>query len=58
MQAQKEMDQSTSNFFKENFTYPEPKNRHERRVNEKEQKVEDKKAEKFLKAIGQLESSY
>jgi len=58
MQAQKELDESTSNFFKENLTYPEPKNRHERRVCEKEQRAADKKAEKFLKAIGQLDSSY
>lgn len=51
MQAQKELDQSTSNFFKENFKHPEPKNRHERRANEKEQRIETKKLEKRLKAI-------
>ena len=58
MQAQKELDESTSNFCKENFTYPEPQNRHERRVNEKEKRAADKKAEKFLKAVGQLDYSY
>lgn len=54
MQAQKEMNESTSNFIKENV----PKNRHQRRFAAKKQRIRDRKAKKFLKAVGQLDSSY
>lgn len=58
MQAQKELNESTSQFLKDVMPFEEPQNRHERRANDKAQKVADKKAKNFLKAIGQLDSSY
>jgi len=50
MQAQKELNESTSNFFKENLSYPEPENRHQKRVNAKEQRAIDKRMEKMVGA--------
>jgi len=41
MQAQKELNESTSDFLKQNFPYPDPQNRHERRANDRHQKKDD-----------------
>ncbi len=58
MQAQKELNESTSQFLKDAMPFEEPSNRHERRANDKADRLADKKAKKFLAAIANLDSSY